>query len=69
MAGSGFKVLDPSRHGGLCLLSHSNEDFPEDIGDFLRSFLYIIHFAGRISEAPMGAADGVTSKIWRIFFD
>ncbi len=33
--------LGPAPHGGLCLLSHSNEDFPEDIRDFLLSFLYI----------------------------
>ncbi len=31
--------LCPAPHGGLCLLSDINEDFPEDLGQFSRSFL------------------------------
>jgi hypothetical protein len=44
----------PAPHGGLCLLSDSYEDFPEDLGDFSQGFLYFINFTRRISEALMG---------------
>ncbi len=31
--------LGPAPHRRLCLISDSNEGFPEDLGDFSRSFL------------------------------
>ncbi len=46
-------IYNNLEYGGLCSLSDSNEDFSEDLGDFS---LYIINFAGRISEAAMGGA-------------